>query len=244
MGQAEMVRETPFVKPGATCRDRQLAAVRGGIAPLNNAGEVGDRVSIKNGFAVPLLVERRDPRVPDFAEVRGQVAERVRAERAKSQLEQTARDLAANTNSAGDLKAAAERLGLKAETADAFKLDSSLGQLGVSAAADAAINNLKAGEVTKTPVKIGETWVVVGATKRTDADLAEFAKQREQLTEQALSESRIGVYEDYLTNARQRLERDGDVEVYENVLAKLAADQPAAGAPFPGGAPFSIPGGQ
>lgn len=247
MGQAEMVRETPFVKPGDDVPEiGSSPQFEGAIAPLNNAGEVGDRVSIKNGFAVPLLVERRDPRVPDFAEIRNQVVERVRSERAKSQLEQTARDLAANTNSAGDLKAAAERLGLKAETADAFKLESSLGQLGVSSAADAAINNLKAGEVTKTPVKIGESWVVVGATKRTDADLAEFAKQREQLTEQALSESRIGVYEDYLTNARQRLERDGDVEVYENVLAKLAVNEPAAGAPFPGGggAPFSIPGGQ
>ena len=44
--------------------------------------------------------------------------------------------------------------------------------------------------------------------------------------------------------ARQRMERDGDIEVYDDVLAKLAANEPAAGAPFPGGAPFSIPGGQ
>ena len=245
MSQSEMVRETPFVKPGDDVPDiGSSPQFESGIAPLNNAGDSGDRVSIKNGFAVPLLVERRDPRVPDFAEVREQVVGRVREERAKSQLEQAARDLAANANNAGDLKAAAERLGLKPETADAYKLGTPLGQAGTSPAADGAIYALKGGEVTKTPIKIGDSWVVIGANKRIDADLAEFAKQREQLTEQALTERRGNMYEDYLTNARQRMERDGDIEVYDDVLAKLAANEPAAGAPFPGGAPFSIPGGQ
>jgi peptidyl-prolyl cis-trans isomerase D len=245
MSQSEMVRETPFVKPGDDVPDiGSSPQFESGIAPLNSAGDIGDRVSVKNGFAVPLLVERRDPRVPEFVEVREQVVGRVREERAKSQLEQAARDLAANADNAGELNAAAERLGLKAEKADAYKLGTPLGQAGTSPAADGAIYALKTGEVTKTPIKIGESWVVIGANKRTDADLAEFAKQREQLTEQALTERRSSMYEDYLTNARQRMERDGDIEVYEEVLAKLAANEPAAGAPFPGGAPFSIPGGQ
>lgn len=241
MSAGEMVRETPFIKPqddvpniGSSPQFEQA------IAPLENAGEVGDRVSIKGGFAIPALVEKREPRVPDFAEVRNDVVERVRRERAQSQLEQTARDLAANSNSPDDLKAAAGRLGLKADPLPSYRLGTPLGEGGTSAAADEAINNLKAGEITKTPIKIGDTWVVVGATKRTEADLAEFAKQREQFTQTMLDTSRNQVYEDYIATARARYDRDGEIKIYDDVLDRLAAEEPPAAAPPTGGG-FPIP---
>jgi len=247
MSPGEMIRETPFVKPGDDVPDiGSSPQFEQAIEPLNNPGDVGDRVSIKNGFAIPMLVEKREPRVPELAEVRDQVLERFRQERATAQLEQTARELASTSNGAGELKAAAEKFGLKAETADAYKLETPLGQAGTSPAADEAIYAMKAGEVTKTPIKIGDTWVVIGANKRTDADLAEFAKQRDQLIEQALTERRSQVYEDYLTAARARMEHEGDIKIYEDVLAKVAADEPSsAAAPFtPGAPPQSAPPGQ
>ncbi len=242
MSAAEMIRETPFVKPGDEVPEIGSAPqFEQAIEPLNNAGDVGDRVSIKNGFAIPTLVEKRDPRVPEFAEVREQVLKSVREERAKAQLEQAARDIAASADSAGGLKAAAEKLGLKAETANAYKLGTPLGQAGTSPAADEAILALKAGEVSRTPIKINDAWVVVGATKRTEADMAEFGKQRTQLLDQALTARRTQVYADYLANVQQRMERAGDIEVHEEVLAKLAADEPAA-APF-SRPPFNVPPG-
>ncbi|HEX8475633.1 MAG TPA: peptidyl-prolyl cis-trans isomerase [Pyrinomonadaceae bacterium] len=232
MSAGEMVRETPFVKPqddvpgiGSSPQFEQA------IAPLENAGDIGDRVSIKGGFAVPSLVEKRDPRVPDFAEVRENVVGRVRQERAQAQLEQAARDLAANANSPDELKAAAERLGLKAEAMPAYKLGTPLGQAGTTPALDQAINNLKAGEITKTPVKSADTWVVVGATKRTEADLAEFAKLREQLTQTTLDSRRNQVFEDYVTATRARYDREGDIKIYDEVLDRLAKEETPAAAP-------------
>ena len=64
-----------------------------GIAPLNNPNDVGERTPIKDGFAVPMLVEKRDPRIPEFDEVKDKVAVGVKQEKAKSQLEQTAKDI-------------------------------------------------------------------------------------------------------------------------------------------------------
>src|SRR3712207_7425272 len=55
---------------------------------------------------------------------------------------------------------------------------------------DLAVYALKRGEVRKTPVKIGDSWVVAGALKRTDADPAEFGRQRAELAERALDERR------------------------------------------------------
>lgn len=232
MSPSEMVRETPFIKPGDDVPEIGVAAqFEEVIAPLNNVNEVGERVGVRGGFAVPMLIEKRDPRTPELAEVKEQVAERVRQERAQSQLEQTARDLASQANAAGDLKAAAEKLGLTAATLDAYKLGTPLGEAGTSVAADDAIYNLKEGELTKTPIKIGDTWVVVGATKRTEADLVEFAKQRDDLSRQALTTRRDQVFGDYIAGARARYEREGEIEIYDQVLAKIEAETPPEVAP-------------
>lgn len=235
MSPAEMVRETPFIKPsddvpniGSSPQFEQA------IAPLNNANDVGDRVAIKGGFAIPMLVEKKDPRIPEFDEVRDTVVERVRQEQARSRLEQTARDIAAEANTAGDLRSAAEKRGLQSQTAADYKLGSPLGEAGTSAAADEAIYNLKAGEVSKTPIKIGETWVVVGAAKRTEADLAEFAKQRTELTQTALSARRNAVFEDHIAAVQARMQSDEQIKIDKDVLAKIAEDDlPAATAPQP-----------
>ena len=236
MSAGEMVRETPFVKPGDDVPEiGSSPQFEEAIKPLENANDIGGRVSVKNGFAVPMLVERREPRIPDLAEVRDEVVRRARQARAQSQLEQTARELAANNGSPDALKAAAEKLGLEVKTADSYKLGSPLEGAGTSASADDAIYNLKEGEVYKTPVKLGDAWVVVAATKRTEADLAEFAKQRDQLTQSLLTTRRNDVFEDYVGATRARLDREGKVKIYEDVLARNA-DEAESAAPPPFGA--------
>jgi peptidyl-prolyl cis-trans isomerase D len=238
MSPAEMVKETPYIKPGDDVPDIGNAPqFEQAIEPLNNINDVGERTPVKDGFAIPMLIDKREPRTPEFEEVRDKVAEAVRQERAKAQLEQTARDLANNTGSASDLKAAAEKLGLEAQTADAYKLGSPMGEAGTSPAADEVIYGLKEGEVGKTPVKINDNWVVVGATKRTDADLAEFAKQREELTRTALTTRRNEVFDDYIAGVQARMQREGKIKVYQDVLAKMAEDEPAAAPPPPQRAP-------
>lgn len=244
MSPAEMVKETGFVKPGDDVPDiGSSPQFEEAVAPLNNAQDVGERVSIKNGFAVPMLLEKRDPRVPDLAEVREQVAERVKQEKAKGQVEQAARELA-GANSPDELRAIAERLGFRPEASKDYALSSPLGVAGTSPAADEAIYALRPGNVTKTPIKIGETWVVVAATGRTDADLAEFGKQREKLIESAVDRRRTQLFDDFITSTRARLEREGDIKVYDDVLARMSAlEKPPVAAPRPGGMPGGIPGG-
>jgi peptidyl-prolyl cis-trans isomerase D len=234
MSAGDMVKETPFIKKGDNVPDiGSSPQFEEAILPLENANDVGNHVSVKNGFAVPMLVERREPRIPEFAEVRDEVVNRARQARALSQLEQTARELAGNSGGADALKAAAEKLGLEVKTAESYKLGSPLEGAGTSGAADDAIYNLKEGEVSKTPVKLGDSWVVVAATKRTDADLAEFAKERDQLTESLMSARRNDVFEDYVSAIRARLEREGKVKIHEDVLARNADEEERGAPPSP-----------
>jgi len=232
MKPADMVKETGFVKPGddipgiGTSQQFESA-----IAALNNPNDVGERVGIKGGFAIPMLVEKKDPRIPEFDEIKTDVAKAVKQQRGKDQLEQKAKELAASAKSAADLKAAAEKIGVEVSTEDAFKLGSPFGKAGASPALDEAIYGMKAGEVTKTPLKVGDNYVVAGVTARHDADLAEFAKQRQQLTQSALTTKQNRVYEDYISVVQQRMKQSGKIKIYSDVIQNLEDSEPEVETP-------------
>jgi peptidyl-prolyl cis-trans isomerase D len=232
MKPAEMVRETPFIKPGDDVPDigsnQQFEAV---VAPLTNPGDVGDPTGVKGGFAVPMLVEKREPRIPDFDEVKTKVAQALKQERAKQQLEQKANELASSINSATDVPAAGEKAGFEVASDSGYKLGSPMGKAGTSPALDEAVYALKTGEVTKTPVKVGDNWVIVGVKARTDADLAEFAKQREQLTQTMLGERQNQLFDDYVAAVTQRLKEAGKIKIYTEVLNSMEEDEPVAAPP-------------
>src|SRR6185503_16409507 len=97
MKPAEMIKETPFVKPEDDVPDiGSNQQFEQALASLNNPNDVGDVTGIKNGFAIPMLLEKKDPRIPDFDEVKTKVATTIKEQRAKEQFEQKAKDLAAS----------------------------------------------------------------------------------------------------------------------------------------------------
>ncbi len=240
MKPAEMVKETPFIKPGDDVPEigssQQFEAV---VAPLNNPGDVGDRTGVKGGFAIPVLIEKREPRIPDFDEVKDKVAQTLKLERAKQQLEQKANELAASLNTAAEVQAAGEKTGFEVGSDTGYKLGTPMGKGGTSPALDDAVYALKTGEVTKTPVKIGDNWVIAGMKLRTEADLAEFAKQRDQLTQTMLGERQNQVFDDYIAAVTQRMKQAGKIKIYTDVLSNMEENEPEA-AP-PSGPQFPVP---
>jgi peptidyl-prolyl cis-trans isomerase D len=227
MSPADMVRETPFVKPGDNVPNiGSSQQFEDGIAPLNNPNDVGERTPVKDGFAVPMLIEKRDPRIPEFDEVKDKVLVAVKQEKAKSQLEQTAKDIIAGAKTPADLKAAAQKYGLEAKAEANYKIGTPFADLGSSTILDQPLNNAKAGEVLTSPIFLNENYLVIGVTKRTEADMAEFAKQRDTLMETAQNDRKNQVFEDYLASVQQRMKQDGDITVYNEVLAQYQAAQP------------------
>jgi len=226
MAPADMVRETPFVKPGDDVPNiGSSQQFEEAIAPLENPNDVGERTGIKNGFAIPMLVEKKGPRIPEFDEVKDKVATAVKQEKAKSQLEDKAKELIANAKTPGDLKAGAAKLGLEAKAEASYKLATPLGDSGSSVLLDDPLYAAKAGEVLQTPVFLNQNYIVLGINTRTEADLAEFAKQRESLMQSALTERKNQVFEDYLTAVRRSMEQNGKIKVHKDVLAAMQEEE-------------------
>ncbi|HEY5074339.1 MAG TPA: SurA N-terminal domain-containing protein [Pyrinomonadaceae bacterium] len=226
MTPADMVRETPFVKPGDDVPNiGSSQQFEEAIASLNNPNDVGDRTGIKNGFAIPMLVEKKGPRIPEFDEVKDKVTQAVKTEKAKSQLEDKAKELIANAKAPGDLKAGAAKLGLEAKAEANYKLATPLGEAGSSSLLDVPLYAAKSGEVLKTPIFLNQNYLVIGVNTRTEADLAEFAKQRESLMQSALTERKNQVFDDYLTAVQRGMEQAGKIKIYKDVLAGMQEEE-------------------
>ncbi len=224
MSVASMVRETGYIKPGDEIENIGVSQdFEQGVASLENTNEVGDKIPVPNGFAIPMLVNKKAPRDSTFEEAKEQVAEAYKVEQARDKIEQIAKAIASGATSASDLSSAAEGQKLKALEAEDFILGSPLGE-GPSAttneALEDAIFNLKKGEVTK-PIKINDNWYVVGINEREEASTGDFAKQRDQMIQQMLTQKQNMVFSDYLAAVRQRMESKGEIKIFKDAIAKL-----------------------
>ncbi len=230
MAAADMVKETAFLKPGDDVPNIGVSPqFEEGIAPLQNVGDVGEKTPIQNGFAIPLLAEKKEPRDAEFDEVQAQIVDVVKLEKARAQVEEIAKQIASGAASPSALSAAATAKGLEAKDQANFILGSPLGEgpsAGTSEALENAIYSMKVGDITKTPIKVGDNWYIVGVKNREDANTEDFAAQRSGLIEQMLSAKRSAVFTDYLAATKQKLEADGEITIYKEALDKVDAPVP------------------
>lgn len=232
MSPAEMVRETPYIKPGDDVPEigsnQQFEAA---LAPLNNPNDVGERTGVKGGFAIPMFVEKKEPRIPELEEIKDRLTQTLKHQKAKEQLEQKAKEVLSAVKTVADIKAAGEKAGFEVGTEEDWKIGSAIGKAGTSPALDEVAYALKVGEITKPPIKVGDNWVILGSTNRVDADLAAFASRRPQMTQTLLTERQTQLWDDYVTKVQGEMKRAGKIKIYTDVLATLEEDEPAAAAP-------------
>lgn len=240
MTPADMVRETPYIKDGDDVPNVGVnQQFEQALAQLNNANDVGQPTGIKNGFAIPMLVDKKDPRIPDFDEVKSKIAEAMKQQRAKEQIEQKAKDLAASLTSPDALKAAGEKEGYDSGLDEGFKLNSTLGKAGTSPALDDLIYSLKQGEISKTPIKVNDNWVIVGIVKRSEPDFTAFnGGERDRVKQQLLSQRQNQVFEDYIAGVQQRMKQAGKITIYDKVLDQIDEADAAAEPVLPPGLNF------
>ncbi len=221
----EMIRETDFVKPGDDVPNIGISPqFEEGIAKLNEPNDTGDPIPIREGFGIPLLVEKRDPRDSTFEEVKDKVTEAVKYEKARSMLEEVAKEIAQGASTVSQLSSIAQSKGLKAEDVKSYILGSPLGSgptAGTSRELDEAILALKPGEVTKNAIKVRKNWYIVGLTKREEANMDEYAKQRSILMESALLQKRSAVFNDYIASIRRKMEAENKIKIYNDALKKV-----------------------
>jgi len=225
MAVADMIRETGYIVPGDDVPNVGVSPqFEDGITMLVNAQDVGDKIPVQNGFAIPMLVDKKDPRDAEFAEVKTKVTEDAKNAFARERIAGIANEIASGSSAVGALAGLATGKGLKAEESKGFILGSPLGT-GTAAttneALEDAIYGLKAGEVTKTPVLIGDSYYIVGVNSREEANMDEFAKERSSLMDQMATRRKGEVWTDYISSTRRKMEDAKEIVIYDAAVKKL-----------------------
>ncbi len=203
------------------------------VASLKAVGDVGVKVGIRGGFAIPKLVEIKEPHDAKLEEVKSKVEEKYKEEKVKDLASDQAKTILASANGTTDgLKAAAEKAGLKVNTRDDFKDGQSLENFLDQNKITPALMKLKQGEVVKEPIFGNDKYLLLGITKRNEPDTKKYTEQAKAIEERLLEERRTMIYDAYLDNAKKKLKNDKKIVVHKDVIEKILKElgsQPVAG---------------
>lgn len=231
---ASMIKTTPYFKDGdplGTLGDSTGFAVN---QAFENAvkdvkkGDFGTPVSIPGGYAVPKVIDVLDNGVAmTFDQARNQVEDKLRREKEPNLAKSRAQELATQAKDAADLERLLKAEGLTVKKDTNFNTfqwpGASAGGLQSQNQANAVMMTLKEGEVSKTPIKVGASYLVFAAIKRTDADLTKLPAEKESLRAALIAERQNIAYDTFVKDARKHYEAEGKIKVYQDRIDKFFA---------------------
>jgi peptidyl-prolyl cis-trans isomerase D len=200
---------------GLFSREEPLAGL--GFAPAVTAeafrleiGQVSGLLRTSQGFAFIAVDEAKPTYLPEIAEVRDRVVEDVIRDKAVA----LARTRAETVSRAGGRFAAAARAaGVTVKSTELITRDTPLPDVGVSAAVDAVVFDLKTGE-TSAPIATPNAVVVARVTDREDVTDAAIEAGRAALKAELLQQRRNAFFGAYMTKAKQKMA----IQFNENAL--------------------------
>jgi len=180
-------------------RDPQLEDAVFGLA----MGGVSTPIKTAGGYVVAKGVEQFPPGVPPLAEIRPQVVEAAKRERAEAMAMERAKALAEAVSKGGELAALARRDGLPGGETPAFSRAEPPKERGTTLPTEVLVAALQtaAGQVAE-PVRTPAGVYLVKTLERQPPDLQGFDKEREELQRQLLEQKRSQAWENWARGLR------------------------------------------
>jgi peptidyl-prolyl cis-trans isomerase D len=174
-------------------------------------GEVGLPVRTDRGYVVLSVKSIQQTHPGSLEEVRDRVITDLKHEKSTELAKSKADELSRRVKAGEKFDAAAKTLGLESKTSDSIARDGSISGAASGKQLSAAFN-LKAGDVGA-PLSLGQSWLVYRVAEKTEADPADFDKQKKTLTEEVLQSKRSLAFEAFRTGLDNRLKQDGTLKL-------------------------------
>ncbi|NBO65575.1 MAG: hypothetical protein EBU88_12175 [Acidobacteria bacterium] len=229
-----LLKTTPYFKAGDPLPTlgkgagfASNAAFEEAVSTLKN-GEIGDKVSIPGGQAVPQLIDQLgNGQQMSFEQARNQVEDKLRREREPMLAKTFSQDLLAKATSAAELESLAKAQGLEIKTDTNFESYRFPGGVGNRNSntyqAKYLAQRLKAGEVAKAPIRAGTSYIVYAAKSRVEADLSQLGSQKSSIKTTILAERRNAATDALVKGLRAKYEKDGRLKVNQELIDKVMA---------------------
>ncbi|HEX8925133.1 MAG TPA: peptidyl-prolyl cis-trans isomerase [Terriglobales bacterium] len=176
-------------------------------------------VAVPQGFAVVQTDGIRPPSTPTFEQVKPQLEQQFKREKAQALLAQKVKELEDKAKSSHDLKAAAKAVGATVKSSELVSAGQQVPDIG-QLRPDDQVFSLKQGEISN-PVQTPTGAAVMMVTEKQAPTEAEFAAAKDDFREAVLNRKRQMAEELYLGTLKTSMEQSGKLKIDEKKLAAL-----------------------
>jgi peptidyl-prolyl cis-trans isomerase D len=173
-------------------------------------------VRTDRGYVVLSVKSIQTAHPGSLEEVRDRVITDLKREKSTELAKSKAEELNKRIKSGEKFDAAARALGLEPKTSDPIARDGSIPGAASGKQVGAAFN-LKTGDVGS-PLSLGQNWFVYRVAEKTEANPADFEKQKTQLAKDLLDSKRNLAFEAFRTALDTRLKQEGKLKLMPEKL--------------------------
>ena len=148
------------------------------------AGEISNLVKTTFGFHIIKVVESQPETSRPIAEVKSELVDQLKWQKAQQVAEQQAKAMEASIKSATDLDKVAKERGLTVEESPLFLRDQPIGNLGAAPDIAARAFSMKDGEVTPA-MRVSRGWVFATPAGKQDSYLPQLAEVTDRVRDDA-----------------------------------------------------------
>src|SRR5712664_3874248 len=184
-------------------------------------GELNPPIRTDRGYVVLSVKSIQPAHQGSLEEVRDRVIADLKREKSTELARSKAEELIKRVKAGEKFDAAARALGLEPKTSDPIARDGSIPGAASGKQLGAAFN-LKAGDAGA-PLSLGQNWLVYRVSEKTEANLADFEKQKKQVTEELLQSKRNLAFEAFRTALDNRLKMEGKLKLMPEKLKSFGS---------------------
>jgi peptidyl-prolyl cis-trans isomerase D len=189
-----------------------------------------EQLKTQQGFAVAQVLDSKPPRTPSFEDIRAQVEQQFRNERATEMLSKRTQELADRAKSMHDLKRAAKELGATVKTSDLVTESGNVPEVGAMSGAAQVAFSMQPGQISDA-ISSGRNGVVLQLVSKQEPPLSELESKKDTIREGLLQRKRGEVIQIFAEQLKAKLEKQGKIKINKQEQQRLFGKLNAA----PGG---------
>ncbi len=181
-----------------------------------------DAVQTAQGWVIYQVMAVKPPATPTYEEVKSQVENQFKGERAGQLLAQKTQELSDRARAEHNLKKAAAALGATLKTSELVKPSDQVPDIGAMSGPASVVFTMKPGDISG-PINTGSNGVVLSLLEKQEPAPADFESAKEGLRETLLARKRSEVMDVFAANLRTRMEKDKTIRINQQEWNRITA---------------------
>ena len=174
------------------------------------------------GYAIYQVTEIEAPQTPTFEQIKAQVEDQFKAQRAQMLLAQKTQELSDRAHAEHDLKKAAKELDATVKTSDLVNATAQVPDVGAMSGAANVAFSLGVGEISG-PLQGGPTTgFVLAIVEKQEPSPAEAKLAWDRAKESLLEQKRQTLEGLYVQNLRDKLEKEGKIKINKKEMERMS----------------------